>query len=206
MRLILVRHAQTAENTTGVLQGHLDAKLSELGRQQAKLIAERLKSESVDAIYTSDMSRCVDTTTEIAQFHPRARLQATKELRDRSLGEFQGKTKAETNWPVIREKFYTIGWKPPGGGESLEEVYSRLARFLKKAITRHKNGTTVVITHGPMLRLLICNLTNRQPTDAKDMPKLDNASISVFEPNGHGFEAVVWNDTSHLDGTRGSET
>ncbi len=51
MRLILVRHAQTEENVRGVYQGHTHGVLTKLGREQARKLGQRLKSEKIDTIY-----------------------------------------------------------------------------------------------------------------------------------------------------------
>jgi len=42
------------------------AKLTEVGLQQAKQLAERLKDLDIDAIYSSPLSRCIDTIKPLA--------------------------------------------------------------------------------------------------------------------------------------------
>ena len=45
---IVVRHGETDENLTGILQGQFDTKLNKLGLLQAECVAERLRNEKID--------------------------------------------------------------------------------------------------------------------------------------------------------------
>jgi len=56
-RLIFVRHGETEENKAKIVQGQKHGKLSEEGLEQAKKVAERLKDEKIDFIYSSDLDR-----------------------------------------------------------------------------------------------------------------------------------------------------
>lgn len=47
MKLIMARHGQTEENVKKIFQGHLPGKLTKLGEEQAKKLAERLKDEKL---------------------------------------------------------------------------------------------------------------------------------------------------------------
>ena len=54
-RVILVRHGQTEENIKQIIQGHNHGTLSDLGREQAMKVGEKLKDEDIGAIYSSDL-------------------------------------------------------------------------------------------------------------------------------------------------------
>ena len=97
MRVILTRHGETKENKKTIVQGHMPGHLSELGKKQAEMVAIRLKDEKIDFIYSSDLKRAADTAKEIAKYHPDIPIEFTKELRERNLGEFQGKCSKEIN-------------------------------------------------------------------------------------------------------------
>src|SRR5687768_670536 len=93
-RLILVRHGETAWNHDLRLQGHTDTDLSDLGREQAARLAERLAREEIAAAYSSDLRRCVDTAA-IALAGRGIRPTLMEGLREVHLGEWQGHTTAE---------------------------------------------------------------------------------------------------------------
>ena len=106
--LLLVRHGETSWNVDGRLQGQLmpGPALTARGRQQAMELAERLRGEPLDAIYTSDLQRALETAQAVAA----ARCQAASRsggavppppvcidvrLRERCLGVLQGLTHGE---------------------------------------------------------------------------------------------------------------
>ena len=89
-RIIIIRHGETDYNKNKIFQGWDDVPLNKQGLMQAKKVANRLKEEAIDAFYSSDLSRALDTAKEIGK---RISLQPTKDkrIRERNLGFFQGK-------------------------------------------------------------------------------------------------------------------
>ena len=116
MRLILTRHGETEENKIGIMQGHLPGKLSAEGIEQAQKLALRLKDEKIDFIYSSDLARASDTAKEIASFHPHAPIKFVEDLRERNLGEFQGKKKSTMPLKSI------MGLRSPESSQSQEPI------------------------------------------------------------------------------------
>ena len=57
LRVYLVQHGETDANRQGIVQGQLDTQLNELGKNQAELVALRLRSVSFDIALASDLSR-----------------------------------------------------------------------------------------------------------------------------------------------------
>ncbi|MDO8508786.1 MAG: histidine phosphatase family protein [Nanoarchaeota archaeon] len=73
MNIILVRHGESLANAKGISQGRgdewADTRLSKEGEEQALKVAQRLKSEKIDIIYSSDLKRALQTAKEINKFH-----------------------------------------------------------------------------------------------------------------------------------------
>src|SRR3989344_1609773 len=113
MKLILVRHGETEENKADIIQGHWEGKLNAVGLHQAIKISLRLKGESIDAIYSSDLKRAFKTAQEIAKFHPQIPLTITPELRERYCGKLEGQSRKSL--PANYEDFYSMLLK--SGGE-----------------------------------------------------------------------------------------
>ena len=65
-RLLLVRHGKTEWNESGRYQGISDISLSEEGLRQAEALGQRLAGEKIDAVYSSDLKRAVQTARTIA--------------------------------------------------------------------------------------------------------------------------------------------
>ncbi|KAH6918329.1 histidine phosphatase superfamily, partial [Coprinopsis sp. MPI-PUGE-AT-0042] len=90
VRVYIVRHGETAENRSGILQGQLDTELNEQGLDQARLAGDALKDVPFSFAITSDLKRAKATAQSILKHHPAATLQEDAALRERSMGKFQG--------------------------------------------------------------------------------------------------------------------
>jgi len=197
MKIILTRHGETEENKNGTLQGWKHGQLSSDGKKQAKLLAKKLKGVSIDITYTSDLKRCLDTAKEIMMFHKRDHLIEEKLLRERGLGEFEGRKVGKSDWDALPGDLYT---NRPSGGETFEEVWERLKLFYKKLIKKHTNETILIVGHGGAQCLLQGIIENKGLRESFDLPKLDNTAISEFEINANGMVKVISiNSITHLD-------
>lgn len=84
MKIYLVRHGESIANAKGIHQGQkIDTSLSKKGLEQAKKIAERLKDENFETIYSSDLKRAYETAKEIAKFH-KLKIIKDKRLREKA--------------------------------------------------------------------------------------------------------------------------
>jgi probable phosphoglycerate mutase len=157
MRLILARHGETEDNATGIITGHLPGKLTWKGVEQARRLALSLKSERIDAAYSSDLKRAVDTTKVILTYHPKTPLNLEKELRDRNQGSATGKKKEDMGVPFEK----SVSAIPFEGAETPKEVRARAGAFLQKLISKHTKGTVLVVSHNAVLKALITILEGK---------------------------------------------
>lgn len=193
MRLIFVRHGETEENKAKIVQGHKPGKLSAQGLEQARNAAARLKDETIDVIYSSDLDRCVKTTAEIARFH-KAEIIYTPEIRERCLGIYEGKRR-ELLGDLKRE---SPDFKPENG-ESLEELSKRAAKFMEKVIAKHKSGTVLISSHGGFIRVAIARLKG-MPLEEALKTDLGNTAVCIFEIAKWGnVKEVCMNCSRHLN-------
>jgi broad specificity phosphatase PhoE len=199
-RLLLVRHGTTVWNAEGRLQGHTDVPLSAEGVEQARLIAERLRDEKVEAVWTSDLSRARSTAEAIAEVHGLP-VHATPALRETMLGVWEGLTEAEIvargdeeHWRKYRRD--PMNHRPPNS-ESLEKVWERLVDVEEALRREHSEGNVVVIGHGGSLGVLLCDALDA-PHSSRNRFYLDNAGLSIIEYVGDRVWVRLVNDTSHL--------
>ena len=93
-RILAIRHGETLWNVDSRIQGHLDIGLNDTGRWQAERLGLALKDEPIAAIYASDLSRAHDTALAVSR-HTDVPVRPEPGLRERSFGEFEGRTFAE---------------------------------------------------------------------------------------------------------------
>ncbi len=178
MRVIVVRHGETIQNTKGILMGHLQGKLSARGLQQAKSLAKRLKNMKIDIIYSSDLKRAKETTREIVIYH-KAQVIYTEELREQNYGEFQGKSL----------KSLTAAGKPhdfrSSGGESFTDLRRRIGKFLNRLINDRalQNKTILISAHAGVAWSTI-SILKKMPMRYAVTLKPKNTGILVFDIRG----------------------
>lgn len=196
MKLIITRHGETEENKAGIIQGHLPGHLSETGIEQAKKVALRLKDEKIDFIYSSDLARASDTAKEIAKFHPNIPIEFVKDLREKFLGEWQGKNKEELGFTTntsVAEIF-------PKNGETSEELFNRASNFLHKILLKHHNKTVLFVGHNGINKAMIAVITGKSPKEIKTIEKQHNTSICIFEiDEDKNHKILCFNCKKHLD-------
>src|SRR4030067_2116373 len=95
MKLIIVRHGQTRWNHEKRALGHTDIELNDEGKRQAQALALALKGETLAAIYSSPLTRALDTARAIASF-PQLELTDDPAFIVVDAGGVEGLTQSET--------------------------------------------------------------------------------------------------------------
>jgi broad specificity phosphatase PhoE len=182
MKLTLVRHGETEENAQDILQGQIPGHLNEKGKEQAQVTAENLRHERFDAIYCSDLQRCLDTAEIIRAYHPDTPFYTEVLLRERYGGSLQGRPLAEETAMFGREEWYTH--KLPGGGESWEDVRTRQVPVLNKLLEQYPDGSVLIVAHGGSVRGIRSLLEHRSlaEIDAEETPNAGVWHEDMQEP------------------------
>jgi 2,3-bisphosphoglycerate-dependent phosphoglycerate mutase len=152
----LVRHGETTWNSMGWVQGHVDgARLTRIGRHQARQVAELLVDEPVGAVYSSDLYRARRTAAVVAERVHRDVL-TDRRLRERCFGVAEGVPASRLPSVVtgIRGGIVVNENARAPGGESLLDVYLRCSTFLRRLIDTPTDGDVVVVAHGGSIRML----------------------------------------------------
>jgi phosphoserine phosphatase len=177
--------------------------LSERGCSQARLVAQRLRTVSLKAVYTSDLARARVTAEAIAAPHGLPVL-ATCDLREAYLGAWQGRTvseAAETDADLVALwRSDSLVHRPPDG-ERLEDVSARAVAAARRIAEKHPGETVAVVGHGGSLKSILC-WAIKAPLSSMPAIRMDNGSISVLHLRTDRVELEVCNDTCHLGGEK----
>jgi len=205
-RLILVRHGQSVWNDEGRYQGQQDIPLSPLGRLQARRLRQRLAGEQIDAVYSSDLIRAVETAETIVQGRGLT-VEKCPELREAYFGDWEGLTFEEVA-AKDGEKLSRLMAEPhlvaPADGESLPELQRRVCSWLDETFLRHQGAFLVVSHYGP-LKSLLCHFLGLD-LGSYFRIRVDNGSVSVVDLYPEGPVVSLLNDTHHLRGCRGYQS
>ena len=184
--VVIVRHGETEWSRAGKHTGRTDVPLTDAGRGQAQLVGAALRSRRFAAVWTSPLSRALETC-RLAGFGDSA-VRKT-ELAEWDYGEYEGRTT-----PEIRgeQPGWTLWRDGVPGGETADEVGARADRVLTEAGS--VGGDVLVFAHGHVLRVLAARWLGLDPAGGR-LLALDPATLSVL---GYEREARVirlWNET-----------
>ena len=201
MKLILVRHAETLQNRRRRIQGFLDVELSERGRKQAEAVAQTLKNEPVQAIYSSPLKRALSTARRIGRLH-RVKIQVLDELKEMNLGSLDG-----LSWDEVSQRYphFWENWLADAtsvqipDGESLLQVQTRAWAAVENILAQGYRDSVVLVSHFFPLVSLISKILDLPLSQFRKIG-LGVGSISVLEFEGSRTVLRRLNDTCHLEG------
>lgn len=162
----LVRHGESTWNVLGLAQGHCDRpRLTVRGARQARDVANMLRGRPIGALYASDLWRAVATADVLAAA---LGLAVTRDprLRERCLGACEGTASAAVPAAlsgVAENRVLDPDARPPGG-ESLRDLYWRVAGFADDLLRpgrfeqAERPAEVAVVAHGGTLRVLTAHL------------------------------------------------
>lgn len=187
VKILVVRHGFSQSNLDGTFTGHLDAPLTDLGLKQGELVSDYIyKNYKIDAIYSSDLSRAVNTIKPLAE-SLNMQIKTTKNLREIYGGVWEGKTiaKIKEMYASDYEKWHTYADDMcPTEGESMREVMQRSKNALLDIARENQGKTVVVATHGGLIKALQGELMGLKVNELKTLNYVCNASIMEIEYDG----------------------
>ncbi len=202
IRLLLVRHGETAWNVEGRFMGQRDIPLDAMGRRQVDALAKRLADERPALIYASDLSRARDTALAIqSSLAARVDIRFDVRLREMRFGDWEGFTfdelKARDPQAVELWEKDWVHVTPPNG-EALPAFSERVAAIYQELYTTYADQTVTVVGHGGSLQLLIAHSLGVPPEKFWQF-RLSNASLSEINLHPAGAILNLLNDTCHLE-------
>lgn len=202
IRLILVRHGETDYNKNHRFQGRINVPLNKTGQDQARALALALKNETLTAIYSSPLSRSIETASHIRAFHSITPLIEENGLMEMDLGEFDGMDSGL--WAEQNPDFLKVWLERPSslkmpGGESLEEVQIRALSTINRITQAHPTKSTLLLSSHNFVNLTILCHASQIPLDRFREIKQGTASFSVLYKEEGGLRVETINQQSHLD-------
>ena len=202
IKLILVRHGETAWNREHRIQGgNSDVDLNELGRKQVERLALALKETKIDAIYSSPLKRAFDTAVAIASHH-RLAVQVEPDLREMEVGELEGVSIAEIGAnlsQLLLQWRQGQGLERLPGGESVADLADRMWVVIQSINAKHQQGTVVVVSHYFAIVATIC-VALGWPLTRIERIRVQTGSISTIDLDGRQSRLVSLSDICHLRG------
>lgn len=163
MNILLVRHGETAWNREGRYQGRTDIALSDVGRAQARALAQRLAATPIAIAIASPLGRARETAEAVVDARGIA-LELEPGLVEISHGDWEGQLASDVALSHA-EMFGTWRSAPgrdaPAGpnAETLGDVEARAWPVLARLIARlASDQTALVAAHDAVNRVLLCRV------------------------------------------------
>lgn len=216
--LYFVRHAETYLNYYGRVQGWSNAPLTDLGILDARRSGRGLKDIKFDAVYTSDLSRTIDTAELIIEesqaTDPYQEIILMPEFRETFFGSFEGekinvfysKVADYLGFDSADEMLTSVSqfdrmkaikeMDPTGHAEDFMDFWSRAQEGLIELIATHRDTgeNILIVAHGLTIRVILENLV----PELINPGALLNASVSVAHYENGMYHLDRYGDTSHF--------
>lgn len=177
-----VRHGETAWNVEKRIQGKKDIPLNTSGKRQALLLSKRLAGIPFEALYTSNLSRAMETA-KLLNEELRLPLTSCTVLQERGFGKAEGllRSGAKQQFPDGYPEM-----------ETEESVRERTREFFRFVSHKHSHGRILVVTHGHWIRAVLH--TSGVPQDRST----DNTNVTVIHLDNDQYQVKIINWAPHL--------
>ncbi len=189
--IILLRHGENDWVKKNRLAGWIEGvHLNENGRKQAQAAAERVSQLPVKALYSSPVTRCMETAVYIAQ------LQNLEIIELPEMGEVRyGDWEGEKIKKLAKEKLWFVVQHFPSRmrfphGEAMRDVQFRAIQSLEKLAATHPHEIIVVVSHADVIKLVLAHYLGVH-MDLFQRIGLSPASVSVISLPENGMVRVL---------------
>lgn len=198
--IYLIRHAQAEGNLYRIVQGHFNSYITAKGRRQIDALAERFKDVHLDALYSSDLRRTLETAGAITRYHALT-IQKTERLREINLGVCEGMSFGQM-YEYDPEQMNYFNHDPERwhaeGAESFAQCTERMVSALTQIAEENDGRTIAVVSHGMAIRSFLARILKVKSENIRDLPHGDNTSVSRLRYENGTFKVEYYNDNSHL--------
>jgi 2,3-bisphosphoglycerate-dependent phosphoglycerate mutase len=205
--VVLIRHGSARHSTPDspleLVGGHSDPELTELGRDQALAVAERLAAAEPAAIFVTPLRRTQENARPLAQ-RLGVKPVILPELREIYLGDWEGQLnhRATSGDSLTRKVFDAERWDVIPNAEPMEDFSARVRRGMELMVqAAGPDGTTLAVVHGGVITEACSQVTGSR---AFAFLYAENGSLTrlMCLPNGR-WALLAFNDTAHLRANNG---
>lgn len=200
MRLLLIRHAQTAANASGVIDtAPPGPPLSEHGRRQAEALVDRLADQPIAAIYVSTLVRTAQTAAPLAAARSldASSIVGIDEVRA-GVYEGRGDPEAIEGYVGMLLRWYAGDFAasvPKGADEFTIDGVHFLRDYdaaMHQLVARHPDQCIAVFSHGAAIRAWVAHRAVNATSFGEALRVFDNTGIARLEHGKQGWRLLEW--------------
>lgn len=194
--IYLIRHGEAEGNLYRRMQGQYDSCLTELGFQQIETLAPRFRDIPLDAVYSSDLYRAMETAAVLCR-QKNLPLYTDKRLREVHVGLWEEMSFGDAAKQYPKEMALFQGspseWRLPQA-ETYQTVADRGEQAVLDIVKKHPNGRVAIVAHGFFIGALLGRLLRRPSSTVRGT----NTAVSLLTFENGNFSLVYQHNFDHL--------
>ncbi|MDR1386503.1 MAG: histidine phosphatase family protein [Propionibacteriaceae bacterium] len=197
MRLILIRHGETRGNVEHLLDtAHPGLPLNVRGLSQAETLVETLAGQSIDLIFSSDLTRTQQTATPLAQARD-LELQLHPGLREVQAGDWE----MDLDWQPYQDVLASWVEDPTVRMPGAENGLEFMARYDAAIADLTASGAdcAVAVSHGAAMRVWATVRSLNLPLPEARSWRVENTGLIVLDQVARGWRMVEWSDRFRVE-------
>lgn len=198
--IYLIRHAQAEGNLYRRCHGWYDGLLTALGRRQVQALAARFEGVSIDAAYSSDLTRTMETAKAVCLSRGLS-LCLDADLREIGAGCWEDRSWGDLLYADperLRQFFLCDPQWHVDGSETFPGVRERMMCAITSIATAHPDQTVAIFSHGSAIRAALSGWLGIPLENMGQMALGDNTCVAKLHVQGDQVQVEYYNDNSHL--------
>lgn len=202
LKIYLARHGQNEDNANGILNGHRDLPLTDIGVSQATEVANKIKDAGLvfDVVLSSPLSRALKTAEIISTVNEFSKPEVLPELIERDFGSMTGLEQSrieELCAPDIIKTETITYFLSPDGAETFPDLLARAEKLLKKITETYKDGSILLVTHGDFGKMVYAQYYGLDWKDVLTLFHFGNSELLLLSEDSSAGEAHIFNIIQH---------
>lgn len=202
LKIYLARHGRDEDNRDGILNGHRDKPLTELGRSQALAVATKAKDVGLrfDFVYTTPLLRGRETVDIICELTDSPRPAVEDLLIERDFGVMTGEKVADVEMlcaPNIFKTKTVVYFLNPEGAETFPDLMARARVLLDTIGERHTSGNILLQTHGDVGKMIYAEYYHLDWKEVLAQFHFGNAELLLLSEDSPAEQAHVFEIEQH---------
>jgi broad specificity phosphatase PhoE len=202
LKIYLARHGQNLDNQNGILNGHRDEPLTELGEEQAKEVARKITSAGLqfNQIFSSPLSRALETATIISNIINGPAPEVLPSLIERDFGIMTGKKQSEIEklcFPDIIKTDTVVYFLSPQGAETFPDLLKRASKLLDDIKLKYSDGNILLVTHGDFGKMIYAKYYDLPWEEVLTLFHFGNSELLLLSEDSSAGEAHLFEIIQH---------
>jgi broad specificity phosphatase PhoE len=201
-KIYLARHGQDEDNANGILNGQRDMPLTSIGLDQAKTLAEKIKSLDlhIDSVYSSPLQRAYRTAEIVTDTLGINKPTKTELLIERDFGIMTGKPVKDIEKlcsPDIIKSDPIVYFLSPQDAETFPQLIKRAEKLLEQIKKENFEGNVLLVAHGDIGKMIYTAFYNLDWKEILTQFHFGNSEVLLLSENSKPEERYVHKVTQH---------